>query len=132
MSFESSFNPHSDTAQQRRAASVLAQPTTAYDVLVQRTDQHMATIVAHLEFDRNIPSKALSEVALRSTRNIDDVFVDVDLARLSADPELKVALNMFAVSSSNQLRVAVLQQQKARAVMVMLDPDAKRTEGKQP
>lgn len=104
----------------------------AYDVLVQRTDQHMATIVAHLEFDRNIPSKALSEVALRSTQNTDDVFVDVDLARLSADPELKVALNMYAVSSSNQLMVAVLQQGKARAVMAMLDPDAKRTEGKQP
>ena len=61
-----------------------------------------------------------------------DVWSDVDLAQLAADPKLKVALNTFAGSSFNQLAVAMMQQQKARAVMALLEPDAMRTEGKQP
>ena len=102
----------------------------AYDVLVERTDPHMSTIIAHLELNPGIVDPDVIEQNART--NDIDVWTDVDLAQLAADPMLKVALNTFASSSSNQLMVAMLQQQKAGAVMALLEPDAMRTEGKRP
>lgn len=102
----------------------------AYDVLVERTAPHMPTIIAHLELNPGIVDPKFVEQNAR-TQNY-DVWSDVDLAQLAADPKLKVALNTFAGSSFNQLAVAMMQQQKARAVMALLEPDAMRTEGKQP
>lgn len=102
----------------------------AYDVLVERTDPQMPTIIAHLELNPGIVDPEVVEQNARS-QNI-DVWTDVDLAQLAADPKLKVALNTFASASSNQLMVAMLQQQKARAVMALLEPDAMRTEGNRP
>ncbi len=102
----------------------------AYDVLVERTDPHMPTIIAHLELDPGIVDPNVVEQNARS-QNI-DVWKDVDLAQLAADPRLKVALNTFASASSNQLMVAMMQQQKARAVMALLEPGAMSTEGNRP
>jgi len=103
---------------------------TAYDVLARRSDPHMAKIVAHLEVSPDLPAKSASEQLLR-TGDV-DVYSDVDLAQLAADPELQVALKMYAVNSSNQLMLALLQQQKARAAIALLDPGARQGEGKQP
>ena len=100
----------------------------AYDVLVQRTDPYMATIVAHLEYDRNRFSG--SDYVRRP--GIVEAFSDVDLAGLAADPGMKVALNMHAMASENQLRVALFQQGKARAVTTLLGPDARNGEGRRP
>lgn len=101
----------------------------AYDVLVQRTDPHMPTIIAHLEYDRSlVDSKVAEAEAIRNGY----VWADVDLAQLAADPKLKVALNMYASSSSNQLQVALLQQEKASAVTALLEAGAKHREGEQP
>ena len=41
-------------------------------------------------------------------------------------------MNMYASSSSNQLQVALLQQEKALAVTALLEPAVKRLEGEQP
>ena len=101
----------------------------AYDVLVQRTDPHMPTLIAHLEYDRRLVD---SKVAEAEAFGSGYVWADVDLARLASDPGLEVALNMYASSSSNQLQVALLQQEKALAVTALLEAGAKRTEGAQP
>ncbi|MBC7657154.1 MAG: hypothetical protein H7147_08275 [Frankiaceae bacterium] len=101
----------------------------AYDVLVQRTDPHMPTLIAHLEYDRRLVDSKVAEAEASRTGA---VWVDVDLAQLAADPALKVALNMYASSSSNQLQVALLQQEKAVAVTALLEPGVKRPEGAQP
>ena len=92
----------------------------AFDVLVKRVDPFMATIVAHLEFDQtktnaNMPNE---------TNSTDLVWSNVDLEQLAADPELKVALNIYASSSRNQLFVAMLQQKKAEAVLAILKSNA--------
>lgn len=101
----------------------------AYDVLVQRTDPYMGAIVAHLEFDQHmVDFKAVAEVAVSNVK----IWDDVDLAQLAADPRLKVALNMYASSASNQLKIALLQLAKAKAVSAILTPDAARAQGKQP
>ena len=63
-------------------------------------------------------------------RDLNDTLVD--LAQLASDPGLKVALNMYASSSSNQLQVALLQQEKALAVTALLEPGVTRPEGTQP
>jgi|GEM_PF-2315353 len=91
----------------------------AYNVLVQRTDPQMATIVAHLELNPHIDDPELVEQSIR-THDV-HVWADVDLSQLAADPRLKLALNMFATSSSNQLQVALMQQQKALAVSSILE-----------
>ena len=102
----------------------------AYDVLVLRTDPFMATIVAHLEYDRNRFSGPSPDDRRRAGSV--EAFSDVDLEQLAADPGMKVALNMHAMASENQLRVALFQQGKARAVTTLLQPDARHVEGKQP
>jgi hypothetical protein len=61
-----------------------------------------------------------------------DVWTDVDLAQLAADPKLDVALNLYATSSVNQLQVAMLQQKKALAVSAILESGAGRSGGKAP
>lgn len=101
----------------------------AYDVLVQRTDPHMPTLIAHLEYDRRLVDSKVAEAEAFRTGYF---WADVDLAQLAADPKLRVALNMYASSSSNQLQVALLQQEKALAVAALLEAGAKRREGEQP
>jgi len=101
---------------------------TAFDVLVKRVDPLMATIVAHLEFDQtktnaNMPNE---------TNSTDFVWSKVDLEQLAADPKLKVALNMYASSSRNQLFVAKLQQTKALAVTALLKSSAQNAEKNEP
>lgn len=100
---------------------------TAFNVLVQRTDPHMTTIISHLEFDR---SNTISNIQIDAKNEA--VWADVDLEQLAADPNLKVALNMYASSSRNQMLVAKLQQKKALDVVALLKSDARRAEGKQP
>ena len=63
-------------------------------------------------------------------RDLNDTLVD--LAQLTSDPGLKVALNMYASSCSNPLQVVLLQQEKALAVAALLEAGAKRREGTQP
>lgn len=100
---------------------------TAFNVLVQRVDPHMSSVVSHLEFDK---SKNISNVQLGAGNEA--VWADVDLEQLAADPEVKVALNLYASSSRNQLIVARLQQEKARDVIALLTPDAPRAESEKP
>lgn len=95
---------------------------TAYNILVQRAEPQMATIISHLEFDRN---KDISNITLDVQNDI--VWIDVDLEELASDPKLKVALNMYASASRNQLFVIKLQQEKAMAVLKLLNTKAKRT-----
>jgi hypothetical protein len=94
---------------------------TAYNILVQRAEPQMATIVPHLEFDRN----KNADIDSLDVQN-DIVWIDVDLVELAADPKLKVALNMYASASRNQLFVIKLQQEKALAVLKLLNKNAKR------
>ena len=102
----------------------------AYDVLVQRTNPYMATIVAHLEYDRNRFSGPSPDDRRRA--GIVEAFSDVDLEQLAADPGMKVALNMHAMASENQLKVALFQQGKARSVTTLLESDGGNAEGRQP
>ncbi|MFT3896424.1 MAG: hypothetical protein QM719_01790 [Thermomonas sp.] len=103
---------------------------TAYDTLVQRVDPYRAAIVAHLRFDRSIDGSNVDPQEL--LRNGTVVWSDIDLAQLAADPDVPVALNMFANASFNQLLNARMQQEKARAVLAILKPGTKRVEGGQP
>lgn len=98
---------------------------TAYNVLVQRTDPQMATIVSHLEINPHIVDPKLVEQAVRT--NDLEAWADVDLAQLAADPSLKLALNMYATSSANQLQVALMQQKKALAVSSILESGVRRS-----
>lgn len=90
---------------------------TAYNILVQRVAPHMDTLVAHLQFNRKSDNSAN---ALYLPNN--DVWDSLDLQGLAADPKAELALNMYASASSNQLMVARVQQQKARAVLALLKP----------
>ena len=92
----------------------------AFDVLVRRVDPHKATLVAHLEFNRG---NAWFDVA-GAAKDDTILWSDVDLERLAADPALKTTLNLHANASGNQWLVARLQQEKARAVLVLLEPGA--------
>lgn len=94
--------------------------TTAFNGLAQRRDPHLATIVAHLQFDRHVATPDLA--AERAARNTGAFWTDVDLAQLAADPGVKTALNTLASASRNQLFVAQMQQEKARAVLAILEP----------
>ena len=94
---------------------------TAFDVLVKRVEPFMATIVAHLEFDQ---TKTIANMPTEQNPN-DLVWSNLDLEQLAADPKLKVALNMYASSSRNQLFVAKLQQKKALAVSALLKTSAR-------
>lgn len=100
---------------------------TAFNVLVQRVDPHMSTVVSHLEFDN---SKNVSNVQTDAGNEV--VWANVDLEQLAADPKLKLALNMYASSSRNQLIVAKLQQKNALEVIALLESGARRAEGRQP
>jgi hypothetical protein len=101
---------------------------TGFDVLVNRVEPHMATIVSHLEFDQS-----KTNANLPTEKNpIQQVWSDVDLERLAADPEVKTAMKMYAAASRNQLFVAKLQQNKAMAVIALLNPKAANTESKKP
>lgn len=95
----------------------------AYDILVQRVEPHIPTIVAHLEINPDIVDPEVIVQTVRTQNG--DVWVDVDLAQLAADSRLKMALNMYASASSNQQMVALMQQEKARAVMALLEPSGK-------
>ena len=90
---------------------------TAYSVLIQRVAPHMDALVAHLEFDRNADTSA--GALYKKNRH---VWTNLDLQGLADDPKTSPALNMYASASANQLMVARVQQQKARAVMALLKP----------
>ncbi len=101
-----------------------------YETLVQRVDSQRPTLVAHLQFDGSIDG---SKVDLNEVmRKVGADWRDVDLATLAADNNVIVALSMFASAARNQLLIARLQQEKARAVIALLEPGAQRAEGKQP
>ncbi len=97
----------------------------AYNVLVERVEPHMTSVVSHLQFDRTLSAASASLDAINQYE-----WVDVDLTALATDPNVEVALNMFASASRNQLIVARMQQEKARAVLAILEQDASRPEGK--
>lgn len=94
---------------------------TAFNVLVQRVEPYLGTIVAHLDFDQNKNANASPSEANTKT----NVWADVDLEQLARDPKLKEAMNMYASASRNQLLVAKLQQEKARDVIAALKPGAR-------
>jgi len=101
---------------------------TGFDVLVNRVEPFMGTVVAHLEYDQtktntNMPTE---------TNPIDQVWSDVDLERLAADPEVKTAIKMYAAASRNQLALSKLQRNKAGATIALLNPKAPSIESKQP
>ena len=100
---------------------------TAYNVLMQRVGPHMDTLAAHMEFDRNADTSASALYAKNR-----HVWSGLDLQGLVADPKLDAALNMYASASSNQLMVARVQQEKALAVMALLQPGAGPAGSKQP
>ncbi len=102
---------------------------TAYTVLMQRSEPHMTSIVSHLTFDGN-RSRELSNKPIGPTS--DRAWSDVNLQGLGTDPKLKVALNIYAIASNNQIRVAKMHQEKARAVMAILKPNTLPPEGTQP
>ena len=95
---------------------------TAFNVLAQRVEPLMGTIVSHLEFDRSLGAPKPEAATLAES-----VWSDVDLEQLAAEPKLKMTLNMFANASRNQLLVAELQQEKARTVLALLKSGARRT-----
>lgn len=101
---------------------------TAFDILAKRVEPFMQAIVAHLEFDR---TKTIATIPTEKNP-IDQVWSDIDLEHLVADPEVKTAMKMYAAASRNQLYVAKLQQTKAEAVLALLKPIAPNTESKQP
>lgn len=94
---------------------------TAFDILVRRVEPYRATVVAHFDYNRNLPpldaAAALSGLAVQQ-------WTDVDLDALAADPHFKLALNELANASSNQSFLARRQQQRARAVIALLDVEA--------
>jgi hypothetical protein len=100
---------------------------TAFNILIQRSLPHMASLVTHLEFDLDI-----DDAELPSTPPVRDVWADVDLQGLAADPASTLALKMYASVSENQLRAARLQQEKAVAVLTLLGTGAVRAASEQP
>ena len=102
----------------------------AYDVLIQRVDQMRPTLVRHMQYDRSTDITQMNP--LNIVRNGGDGWGDVDLMQLASDPDIEAALNTFASASRNQVLNARLQQEKAMAVIVLLNPTAVKAEGKQP
>ena len=96
----------------------------AYDVLMQRVDPQRPTLVRHMQFDRGADATQLDPQKI--LRNGGEPWADVDLAQLASDPGMETALNMFASASRNSVLNARLQQEKARAVIALLEPEAKR------
>jgi hypothetical protein len=101
---------------------------TGFDVLVNRVEPLMGTVVAHLEYDQ---TKTNSNMPTEKN-SIDPVWSDVDLERLAADPEVKTAMKMYAAASRNQLGLSKLQRNKAGAAIALLNPKAPSIESKQP
>ena len=102
----------------------------AYDVLVQRVDPQRPTLVRHLRFDRGADAAQMDPQEI--LRNGGQQWADVDLAQLGSDPGLETALNTFASASFGHVLNARLQQGKAKAVIALLEPYAKGSEGVQP
>jgi hypothetical protein len=65
-------------------------------------------------------------------RNGGEGWGDVDLEQLESDPDLETALNAFASASRNQVLNVRLQQEKAHAVIALLDPGFATAGDKQP
>jgi len=101
---------------------------TGFDVLVNRVEPFMGTVVAHLEYDQ---TKTNSNMPTESNP-IDAVWSDVDLERLAADPEANKAMKMYAAASRNQLALSKLQRNKAGAAIALLNPKAPSIKSKQP
>ena len=101
---------------------------TSFDILVKRVEPFMAKVVTHLEYDQ---TKTHSNMPTENNP-VDQAWIDVDLERLAADPEVKIAMKMYAGAARNQLFVAKVQQSKAAAAMALLDPKASNIESKQP
>ncbi len=102
----------------------------AYDVLTQRVDPQRPTLVRHMQFDRNADATQIDPQKI--LRDGGEAWAGVDLAQLASDPDIETALNTFANASYNQVLNVHLQQEKARAVMALLEPGAEHSEGKQP
>jgi hypothetical protein len=92
----------------------------AYDVLIQRVDPQRPTLVRHMQFDRGADAAQIDPQEI--LRNGGEPWADVDLAQLAADPGLETALNTFASASYGQVLNVRLQQDKARVVLDILDP----------
>ena len=101
---------------------------TGFDVLVNRVDPFMAMVVAHLKYDQTKTNSSMPTEA----NSIDPVWSDVDLEGLASDPEVKTAMKMYAAASRNQLALAKLQRNKAKASIALLNPEATSIERKQP
>ena len=102
---------------------------TAFDILVKRSEPFMATLVQYLDYDQ---TKTNANILPGGNPTAEQVWIDLDLERLSADPELKTAMKMYASASRNQLLVAKLQHSKANAAMALLNPKTPNSESKQP
>ncbi len=100
---------------------------TGFDVLVRRVEPLMTKVVSNLEFDQ---TKTVANMPAIST--LEQVWNDVDLERLAADPEVKTAMKMYAAASRNQLALSKLQRNKAGAAIALLNPKAPSIESKQP
>lgn len=100
---------------------------TGFDVLVRRVEPFMAKVVPHLEYDQ---TKTVANMPAINT--LEQVWNDVDLERLAADPEVKTAMKMYAAASRNQLALCRLQRNKAKAAIALLNPKATGIQSKQP
>lgn len=95
---------------------------TAYSVLMRRVEPHVATLLSHLEFDGQ-KNNANIQISVRN----EPIWADVDLEGMAVDPKMKLALNMFASASRNQLTLVKQQQDKASVVLALLKSSAERT-----
>lgn len=102
----------------------------AYDVLVQRIDPQRPTLLRHMRYDRGAHVAQMDPQEI--LRKGGHQWADLDLAQLGSDPGLETALTSFADASHGQVLNARLQQEKSQAVMALLAPVVRRTEGKQP
>jgi hypothetical protein len=100
---------------------------TGYSLLMRRVEPHVATLLSHLEFDGK---KDNSNIQI-SVKN-EPIWVDVDLEGMAADPKMKLALNMFASASRNQLSLAKQQQDKASVVLALLKSNSTRNGAAKP
>jgi Family of unknown function (DUF6090) len=101
---------------------------TGFDVLVNRVEPFMGTVVAHLEYDQ---TKTNSNIAIETITR-DSVWSDVNLERLAADLEVKTAMKIYAAASRNQLGLSKLQRNKAGSAILLLRPNASNMKSKQP
>ena len=101
-----------------------------YDVLIQRVAPQLPTLVRHLRYDRGASAEKIDPQKI--LRDNADQWADVDLAQLASDPELETALNTLASASHGQVLNVRLQQEKAHAVMALLDPGFATAKDTQP